>query len=83
MEARRRDGASQYARGMNFTPLHRALGLPPSPLTDEILTDAVTAGVTERDDLDWKSELPPIKHLAQTDVPKDIAAMANLSLIHI
>lgn len=77
MEVRRWAGASQYARSMNFTPLHRALGLPPSPLTDEILTDAVAAGVTERDDLDWKSELPPIKNLAQTDVPKDIAAMAN------
>lgn len=77
MEVRRGAGASQYARSMNFTPLHRALGLPPSPLTDEILTDAVAAGVTERDDLDWKSELPPIKNLAQTDVPKDIAAMAN------
>lgn len=77
MEVRRWAGASQYARSMNFTPLHRALGLPPSPLTDEILTDAVAAGVTERDDLDWKSELPPIKDLAQTDVPKDIAAMAN------
>ena len=62
---------------MNFTPLHRALGLPPCPLTDEILSDAVTSGVTETDDLDWKSELPPIKGLSQTDVPKDIAAMAN------
>lgn len=62
---------------MNFTPLHRALGLSPSPLTDEILDDAVQAGVTETDDLDWKSELPPSKGLSQTDVPKDIAAMAN------
>ena len=62
---------------MNFTPLHRALGQAPSPLTDEILDAAVAAGVTETDDLDWKSELPPIKSLSQTDVPKDIAAMAN------
>lgn len=64
---------------MNFTPLHRALGLQPSPLTDEILSDAVKAGHTETDDLDWKSQLPPIKGLPQSDVPKDIAAMANSS----
>lgn len=31
----------------------------------------------ETDDLDWKSELPPIKGLSQSDVPKDIAAIAN------
>lgn len=62
---------------MDFTPLHRALGLSPCPLTDELLEAAVAAGVTETDDLDWKSELPPIKNLSQTDVPKDIAAMAN------
>src|SRR3546814_15493513 len=62
---------------MSFTPLHRALGLPPSILTDQILNAAVAAGTVETDDLDWKSELPPIKNLSQTDVPKDIAAMAN------
>ena len=62
---------------MSFTPLHRALGLPSSILTDEILNAAVAAGAVETDDLDWKSELPPIKNLSQTDVPKDIAAMAN------
>lgn len=62
---------------MNFTPLHRALGLAPSRLTDEIVDAAVANAVTETDDLDWKSELPPIKNLSQTDVPKDIAAMAN------
>ncbi|MFF0516167.1 helix-turn-helix domain-containing protein [Streptomyces sp. NPDC004250] len=62
---------------MSFTALHRALGLPPGPLTDEILTSAITAGVTETDDLDWKEELPPTKGLPQTDFPKDVAAMAN------
>lgn len=60
-----------------FTPLHRSLGLPPSGLTDEILDQAIRAGVSESDDLDWKSDLPPQSGLAQTDVPKDIAAMAN------
>lgn len=69
--------ASYYAWDMSFTPLHRALGLPPGPLTDEILSDAVERGVTETDDLDWKAALPPDRGLPQTDVPKDIAAMAN------
>lgn len=62
---------------MSFTALHRALGLAPGPLTDEILDDAVAAGVAETSDLDWKSELPPAKGLPQTDFPKDVAAMAN------
>ena len=49
----------------------------PSPLTDDLLDAAVAAGVTEANDLDWKSELPPAKGLPQTDFPKDVAAMAN------
>ena len=69
--------ASFYPRLMVFTPLHRNLGLAPSELTDELLNEAIAAGVTESDDLDWKSELPPQSGLAQTDMPKDIAAMAN------
>lgn len=70
-------GGGTYPDPMPFTPLHRSLGLPPSTLTDEILDAAVAAGVAETDDLDWKSELPPAKGLPQTDLPKDIAAMAN------
>ena len=62
---------------MSFTALHRALGVAPGPLTDELLDAAVAAGVTETNDLDWKSELPPAKGLPQTDFPKDVAAMAN------
>ncbi len=62
---------------MSFTPLHRALGLSPGPLTSEMLDAAVAAGITETDDLDWKSQLPPAKGLSQTDFPKDVAAMAN------
>jgi hypothetical protein len=62
---------------MPFTALHRALGIEPGPMTDEILDAAVAAGVSESDDLDWKSELPPKKGLSQTDFPKDVAAMAN------
>jgi hypothetical protein len=62
---------------MSFTALHRALGIGPGALTDELLDAAVAAGVTETNDLDWKSELPPAKGLPQTDFPKDVAAMAN------
>ncbi len=62
---------------MSFTPLHLALGLSPGPLTSEMLDAAVAAGITETDDLDWKSQLPPAKGLSQTDFPKDVAAMAN------
>ncbi|WP_205647223.1 ATP-binding protein [Actinobaculum sp. 313] len=60
-----------------FTPLHKALGLQPGPLTDSILDQAIEGQVEEAEDLDWKRELPPSKGIAQTDVPKDIAAMAN------
>ena len=64
--------------GRSQWPLtHRALGRVPSPLTDDLLDAAVAAGVTEANDLDWKSELPPAKGLPQTDFPKDVAAMAN------
>lgn len=62
---------------MTFTTLHRALGVNPGPLTDQMLDDAVGASVRETNDLDWKSSLPPEKGLPQTDFPKDVAAMAN------
>lgn len=62
---------------MSFTELHRALGVAPGPLTDELLNSAIAARVVETEGLDWKSELPPAKGLPQTDFPKDVAAMAN------
>jgi hypothetical protein len=34
---------------MSFTELHRALGVASGPLTDELLNDAVAAGVVETD----------------------------------
>jgi len=61
----------------SFTALHRALGLPPGPLSIEMLDAAVEAGVHEMADLDWKKELIPAKNLTQSDFPKDVAAMAN------
>lgn len=66
-----------YSVGMDFTSLHRAIGAGPQPLTDELLDAAVEAGAIEMHDLDWKSQLPPVKGLPQTDFPKDVAAMAN------
>ncbi|MGW9631822.1 AlbA family DNA-binding domain-containing protein [Agromyces sp. NPDC055520] len=62
---------------MTFTALHRALGLPPGPLTDEMIDQAIEVGVMETDQIDWKAELPPLKALPQSDFPKDVAAMAN------
>jgi len=35
-----------------FTALHRALGLPPAPVTDDLINAVVQAGVAESDDLD-------------------------------
>lgn len=62
---------------MLFTALHRELGLGPGPLTDDMLRQAIADGVAETDDLDWKKPLTGAKDLATSDVPKDIAAMAN------
>lgn len=60
-----------------FTTLHRLLGRDPGPITDELIDLAVAAGLAESDGLDWKDRLPPQKGIADTDFPKDVAAMAN------
>lgn len=62
---------------MQFTPLHRLLGRTPMPLSDEMIEEAIRQGIAETDGLDWKSRLPPAKGMAETDYPKDVAAMAN------
>lgn len=62
---------------ITFTSLHRLLGQMPGPVTDEMVDLAVTEGLAETTDLDWKSKLPDIKGLSQHDFPKDVAAMAN------
>lgn len=62
---------------MDFTSLHRATGVGPQPLTEELLDRAVEIGAVEMHDLDWKSQLPAMKALALSDFPKDVAAMAN------
>ena len=62
---------------ITFTSLHRLLGQMPGPVTDEMVDLAVSDGLAETTDLDWKSRLPDIKGLSQQDFPKDVAAMAN------
>ena len=62
---------------MLFTSLHRELGRGPGPITSDMISAAVTEGVAETDDLDWKSKLYDEKNLKQSDFPKDVAAMAN------
>lgn len=73
----RRFGLAAYPVEMVFTSLHRATGAGPQPLTDELLDLAVEQGAVEMHDLDWKSQLPAMKALSQSDFPKDVAAMAN------
>ncbi|MGY2011949.1 AlbA family DNA-binding domain-containing protein [Nocardia gipuzkoensis] len=62
---------------MEFTALHHQLGRAPGPITEEMIDDAITRGIKETSDLDWKQKLPAIKELAQSDYVKDAAAMAN------
>lgn len=62
---------------MHFPALHQALGLQPGLLTSQMLNDAVTAGIAESDQIDWKSQRAQERDLAQSDIPKDIAAFAN------
>lgn len=62
---------------MLYTPLHRALGERPGPLTDQMIDDAISQGVSEGDELDWKTALPPEREFRDSDIVKDIAAFAN------
>lgn len=63
--------------GYMFTSLHRALGLSAGPITDEMVTQTVTNSIPESESLDFKRSLPPKESLVQSDVKKDLAAMAN------
>jgi hypothetical protein len=63
---------------MAFTPLHRALGLPSSPLEFSMVLKAISHGLQEREDLDWKKELPNRQNpAAPVEFAKDIAALVN------
>jgi hypothetical protein len=60
--------------------LHRALGLPASPIDLSLIDQAIAASVAEADDLDWKAKLPDFKVTAAAqEFAKDVAAMANSS----
>jgi hypothetical protein len=74
---RRKVGPGRYVPAMGFPALHRLLGWRAGPLTNDMLDVAIVGGVRETDDLDWKSELPEAKDPSQSDVVKDVAAMAN------
>lgn len=60
-----------------WSPIHAALGLRPSPLTLEIVQDAVDASVAESAALDWKRSLPSSDSESLDEFAKDVAAMAN------
>jgi hypothetical protein len=70
---------------MPWTPLHAALGDVGTTLNFGLIERACVNRVTERDDLDWKQQLPLTatpedKHkrlMQQAELAKDIAAMAN------
>lgn len=62
---------------MQFTSLHRYLGDAPGPLTGAMIDRAIAKRLREADDLDWKSKLPPLGAVPNSDFPKDVAAMAN------
>lgn len=61
---------------MKQTPIHRALGMPGGELTSEMLDDAVSAGVEETAELDWKGN-SPLDWTDKGELAKDLAAMAN------
>lgn len=60
---------------MTYTSLHRAIGAPAGPVTEKMIVDAVSAGVGEAEDLDWKEAVDEIKD--PKEFAKDVAAMAN------
>lgn len=60
-----------------FTPLHRWLGRENEPLSIELLDAAVNVDLEEKSDLDFKLTSPSAAKLSQSDLAKDIAAMAN------
>jgi hypothetical protein len=63
----------------SWTRIHQEIGIPPGPLTYDHIERAADEINGERDDLDWKRDLP--KKAAQPDewneFSKDVAAMAN------
>jgi hypothetical protein len=64
----------------DYTALHRHLGLPRGPVTDELLDAAVGARLEETDDLDWKivpTDRDKLKEFKYESFPEDVSAFAN------
>ncbi|RKE64913.1 putative DNA-binding protein [Microbacterium sp. AG238] len=59
------------------TPLHQLLGVNAGPLTEQMIDAAITQGLVESDQLDWKKHLPSERDFKTSDIVKDIAAFAN------
>ncbi|MET8182365.1 ATP-binding protein [Streptomyces sp. NPDC005336] len=62
----------------SWTRLHEHLGVPPGPLTFDMVKKAADDNLAESDDLDWKEQLPqPPRNGRFNELAKDVAAMAN------
>ncbi|MET8816453.1 ATP-binding protein [Streptomyces sp. NPDC004549] len=62
----------------SWTRLHEHLGMPPGPLTFDMVARAAADRLAESDDLDWKEQLPqPPREGRWNELAKDVAAMAN------
>ncbi|MET9462601.1 ATP-binding protein [Streptomyces canus] len=61
---------------MAYTSLHRSVGASPGSVTAEMLAEAVTLGVGEAEDLDWKLDVDDAKN-NNKEHAKDFAALAN------
>ncbi|GAA4339570.1 hypothetical protein GCM10023086_74660 [Streptomyces venetus] len=62
----------------SWTRLHEHLGVPPGPLTFDMVAKAAAGRLAESDDLDWKEKLPqPPREGRWNELAKDVAAMAN------
>src|ERR1700730_2132079 len=70
---------------ITWSRIHAELGLPPRPLSHDMVAQAVTQHMRENDDLDWKQDLawkkqdlpPEEKEKKKREFAKDVAAMAN------
>lgn len=67
-----------------WSRIHADLGLSPTPLTHDMVVQAIAQHVRENEDLDWKQEVEWLKDLPadvkekkKREFAKDVAAMAN------
>jgi hypothetical protein len=70
---------------ITWSRIHAELGLSPTPLTHDMVAQAITQRVRENEDLDWKKDLawkkkdlpPKVVEQKKWEFAKDVAAMAN------